>query len=90
MSEFFNPKRLKAMETGEYFCPKCGSLMLFEDEYEDTLICSKCHYDMDLDRYGYDSDEEYESTFLDIPVDEKSEDNKDGESYDEVCDELGD
>lgn len=59
----FNEKHIKAMLTGEYFCPNCNGLMEFEDEWKETLVCPRCGYDLDVDKYGFDSDEEYEAMF---------------------------
>jgi transcription initiation factor IIE alpha subunit len=59
----FNEKMVKALFTRNYTCPKCGGKMEFEDENEDTLVCPSCGHDMDLDRYGFDSDEEYDAAY---------------------------
>ena len=37
--------------------------MEFEDEWKDTLVCPHCGHSVDLDRYGFESDEEYESLY---------------------------
>ena len=59
----FNEKQVEAMFSHNYICPKCGGKMEFEDEYEDILICTKCNHDMELDRYGFESDEEYDALY---------------------------
>jgi hypothetical protein len=59
----FNDKQIKAMETGEYICESCGTLMVFEDEFEDSLVCLECGYSTNVDEYGF-TEEEYESLFL--------------------------
>lgn len=58
----FNNKQILAMFTHTWICPDCGAEMYFEDENEDVLICPNCLLTMGLDRYGFDSDEEYRST----------------------------
>lgn len=90
---FFNEKQIKAMFGHNYICSKCGGKMEFEDEWEDTLICPVCGYDIDLDRYGFESDEEYEAQYPtreEVIGYEDSEEDDNGESYDEVCGELDD
>ena len=59
----FNEKWIEAMLTGNYICSKCGAKMEFEDEWEEVLICPNCGYDMDADKYGFESDEEYEAFY---------------------------
>jgi transcription initiation factor IIE alpha subunit len=59
----FNEKMVESMFTRNYTCPECGGKMEFEDENEDTLVCPSCGHDMDLDRYGFDSDEEYDAAY---------------------------
>lgn len=59
---FFNDLMVNAFKTGNYYCPKCGGLMSFEDDYEETLICDECGYDMDVDHYGF-TDEEYDDLY---------------------------
>lgn len=58
----FSEKWQEALITGEYICDECGSLMEFENENEDTLVCPSCGYSVDIDRYGF-TDEEYESLY---------------------------
>lgn len=60
---FFNDKQIEAMLSGEYVCSECGKKMEFEDEWEDTLVCPHCGHNVDIDRYGFESDEEYESLY---------------------------
>ena len=45
----FNEKQIKAMTSGRYICSECGSVMEFEDEWEDTLVCPHCGRSIDLD-----------------------------------------
>ncbi len=91
----FNEKQIKAMFSRNYICSKCGGKMEFEDEWENTLVCPQCGHDIDLERYGFESDEEYEALYptkeevLGYEEDE-DEDNEYGETYDEVCGELDD
>lgn len=85
---FFNEKLIKVLFSRDYICDKCGAKMEFEDEWENTLVCTQCGYDIDIDRYGFESDEEYEALF---PLqDDEEETYEDGETYDEVCGELDD
>ena len=60
---FFTEKRLRAMFGGGYICDECGATMEWENENEDSLVCLKCGFSIDPDRYGFDSDEEYEAMF---------------------------
>ena len=55
----FNEKQIKAMTSGRYICSECGSVMEFEDEWEDTLVC----HSIDLDEYGCEGDEKYENVY---------------------------
>lgn len=52
----FNEKQIEAMRSGKYICSKCGRVMEFEDELEDTLVCS-CGHNIGLDEYGCEGDE---------------------------------
>ena len=54
----FNEKQIEAMRSGKYICSKCGRVMEFEDEWEDTLVCS-CGHNIGLDEYGCEGDEKY-------------------------------
>ena len=80
-----------ALTTGMYICSKCGTKMEFEDsETEDVLICPNCGHSVDLELYGMENGEDYDSLY---PLKEdicECEDNDDSENeyYDEVCDEL--
>ena len=58
----FNEEQLKAMFSREYICHECGHLMEFEDEWEDTLVCS-CGHSIGLDEYGCEDGGEYESVY---------------------------
>lgn len=60
---FFNDKQVEAFETGRYICSECGAVMEFEDKWEDVLICPECGHSIDSDRYGCESDEEYEALY---------------------------
>ena len=89
---FFNDKQVEAFETDRYICSECGAVMEFEDKWEDVLICPECGHSIDSDRYGCESDEEYEA--LDPTEEEvlgynEDEDESD-EIYDEEFDELSD
>lgn len=91
---FFNDAQVEALLTGRYICRKCGAIMQFEDEYEDTLVCPECGYSEDSDRYGM-SDEEYDALYPTkeevCGYDEKDEnDEYCGETYEEVYGELSD
>lgn len=59
----FNEKQIEAMLNKEYVCNKCGAKMEFEDEWEDTLVCTHCGHSIDSDRYGCEDDEEYEKLY---------------------------
>lgn len=88
---FISDKHLEAMRTGVYPCEKCDGFMEFEDEYEETLICKKCGYEVDVDMYGHDPNENLYPTKDEITdeYDDESDDSY-GETYDEVYDELDD
>lgn len=60
---FFNDKQIKGLLSGEYICRKCGGLMEFEDEWEDTLVCPACGHDVALDNYGMEGDEDYANLY---------------------------
>ena len=80
-----------------YFCPACGNLMEWENEWEDSLVCPVCGSSVDPEYYGL-TEEEFESLYptreevLGIFDDEEEDDddNEFGETYDEVCGELSD
>lgn len=93
---FFNDAQIEAMRTGKYYCSQCGALMQFEDEMEDILVCLKCGNSVDLDHYGFESEEEYETLYpteeevLGISDDDEEDEDDCLEPYDEVCGELSD
>lgn len=93
---FFNEKLAEALLTGNYYCSECGALMEFEDEWRDTLVCNNCGNSVDLDHYGFDSDEEYDSLFPTMEevcgdeYEDEEDDEYNGETYDEVYGELSD
>ena len=76
-----------ALFSHEYICNECGEQMEFEDENEDILVCPHCGNSMLLERYGFSSDEEYESLF---ESDEDDDDDDEGEYYEEEYNELDD
>lgn len=94
---FFNDALVEALFTGNYVCRECGAPMEFEDEWKDILVCPSCGYSVELDRYGFDSDEEYDALY---PTKEEvcgyedeyddEDDGYNGETYDEVYGELDD
>jgi DNA-directed RNA polymerase subunit RPC12/RpoP len=94
---FFNEEVIKAMSTGRYICSQCGEDMEFENEYEDTLVCLACGHNIDIDRYGFEDDEDYNALY---PTEEEvlgrcgdggeDDDEYSGETYEEVCGELDD
>ena len=90
--EFFSEKHLIAMKTGVYPCDKCADgLMEFEDEYEETLICPNCGYEVDVDLYGWDEGKNLYPTKEEVLgeyEEDEDEDNPWGETYDEVYNEL--
>lgn len=63
MGSFFNKKAIEALLTGKYICSQCGAEMEFEDEWEDVLICPCCGNSIDSERYGFESDEEYDALY---------------------------
>ena len=53
-----NEKLRRALESGEYYCPECGKLMVFDDEeWRDSLVCEGCGYSCALDNYGLEDGE---------------------------------
>lgn len=73
----FNDKLREGLRTGKYYCKECGALMEFEDEWEDVLICPECGYSVELDRYGFEDDDEYYALFpTEEEVLEREENNK--------------
>ena len=69
--DLFSPK---------YVCPECGGRMTVI-ENGDTLWCSKCGYDMDIDDYGEDPNA------YDFVIGEDDEDESD-EEYREIYDDV--
>lgn len=63
MRSFFNEDLVAGLMTGNYICPECGELMVFEDEDAgDILVCENCGHSMELDHYGF-TDEEYDDLY---------------------------
>ena len=60
---FFNEKRWLAFETGKFICAKCGAEMKFEDRWEENLYCPVCGYRVTAERYGYESEEEFNAAY---------------------------
>ena len=70
-----------------YTCPDCGQKMVYEDEYEDTLVCDHCGYSVATEMYG-EEEEEWYPTKEEIDPDDEDEDEDDtGEYYDPEYDE---
>lgn len=89
---FFSLGQILGMFTGRYPCPCCGTKMKWEDDSEETLICPKCGHEEDSDHYGF-TDEEYDALYPtkeDVGGYEESNDEYNGESYEEVYNELDD
>ncbi len=89
---FFNDALKAALLSGMYYCNECGGLMEFENEWRDTLICPECGHSVDLDHYGFESEEEYNALYPTEDELNDCEDDEDdsGETYDEVYGELDD
>ena len=66
----FNEKRWLAFETGKFICAKCGAEMKFTDKWEEELLCPKCGHRIETERYGIDSEEEYDALYPIVDVDE--------------------
>jgi len=64
----FNEKRWLAFETGKFICAKCGATMKFTDKWEDKLLCPKCGYEIELELYGMDDEEEYDALYPILPA----------------------
>lgn len=80
-----NEARRKALETGEYFCPECGELMVFEDEkWRDSLVCENCGYSCQLDDYGDDPEDVDRKRITEIAGSPNTE------TYEEIYDEDDD
>lgn len=97
----FNENLVKGLKTGKYPCPNCGKPMVFEDEkWRDVLVCTnpECGFSCDLDNYGK-TEEEIE---MEYPTEEEArellgeedreedDEHQDGETYEEVYNELDD
>lgn len=67
--ELFKRVMNRALEhgllTGNYFCSECASLMKFEDENEDILVCPNCGHSVDLEDYGFEDSEAYGEVYDD-------------------------
>lgn len=72
----FNEKRWLAFETGKFICAKCGATMKFTDKWEDKLLCPKCGYEIELELYGIDDEEEYDALYPILPVMNDEESSK--------------
>ena len=74
----FNEKRWLAFETGKFICPECGNEMVFRDKWETELFCPDCGYEVELEKYGFDSEEEYEAAYpiIDIVEDQTEEESE--------------
>lgn len=66
----FNEKRRLAFETGKFICAKCGAEMELTDKWEEELLCPKCGHRIETERYGIDSEEEYDALYPIVDVDE--------------------
>lgn len=60
---FLNEKLAKALFGGDYICSECGERMFFENEWKDILICSKCGHSIELEHYGFESEEAYDALY---------------------------
>ena len=60
---FFNKDLVDGLLGRGYYCSICGEKMFFENEYEETLICPNCGHETPLERYGAESDEDYEAMY---------------------------
>ena len=72
----FNEKRWLAFETGKFICAKCGATMKFTDKWEDRLLCPKCGYEIELELYGIDDEEEYDALYPILPAMNDEESSK--------------
>jgi DNA-directed RNA polymerase subunit M/transcription elongation factor TFIIS len=88
---FFSEALVHALFSGRYICHECGAMMEFENESRDILVCSHCGHSVELDYYGSEDKDSYDSLY---PTKEEvvGYDDEDdcGETYDEVCGELSD
>ena len=69
----FSEKRWEAFATGKFICSKCWAEMVFEDKFEENLICPKCSYKIPLELYGIESEEELNALF---PIMEQKEEKQ--------------
>jgi hypothetical protein len=63
VKSFFNRALEHGLLTGNYFCSECAGLMEFEDDNEDILVCPKCGHSVELEAYGFDDPEDYNSLY---------------------------
>lgn len=89
---FFNERQIEGFLTGKYVCDECGCQMEFENEAEDILVCPECGNSVDLDHYGFNGDEKYESLYqlIENEEDNYGEDDFEEETYEDVYGELDD
>jgi transcription initiation factor IIE alpha subunit len=90
--DYFNQEKIEALCSGNYICNECGGKMEFEDEFEDTLICSQCGHSVCLDEYGYEYEGGYDDLYPtadEFITDDEENDNGDClEPYEEVYEEC--
>lgn len=60
---FLSDKLIEAMFGGGYVCSKCGKEMIFENEFEDVLVCESCGHSVLLEMYGQEDEEDYDSLY---------------------------
>ena len=72
----FGEKRWEAFATGKFICSKCGEEMIFEDKWEETLVCPKCGHKVSSELYGIESEEEYDALYPIIQIEEENEHDK--------------
>lgn len=68
-----NDKLREALRSGKYPCPKCGNLMVFEDDGKTSLVCEKCGHDCALENYGLSEDEIFEREYPNLGISETYE-----------------
>lgn len=76
----FNEKRWLAFETGKFICAKCGKEMIFEDRWEEHLLCPYCGYRIEVEKYGFDNEEEYEAVYPILDLTEEETESADEET----------
>lgn len=80
----FSELRWQAFATGKFVCPKCGSEMVFRDRWETELFCPDCGYEVDSERYGFESEAEYDEAYPILEdVVEDQDDRTEAESEEE-------